>query len=651
MAAGDVIVPHAVAGEADLHGGNIGSELLSEVVRPYVERLCYKAASCVSQRPLLAEDVATGLIAVIARRSTTCRAFLLRAASGAASAAAPGSAADVSDPISTTGSGFSPPTDCADVCLLSLSETYLVHYSKRPKLRSPKSPLVPTATQPEKSTVASASSPFIGDGGTINTRDAPCDKTETAIDDKYWKRRYNYFSRFDEGVRMDAGAWFEVTPESVARHIADRMQYGLVVDGTCGVGGNAIQFALTSERVIGVDVDQQRLMDARHNAGLYGVSDRIDFVCDDFVRFAANYSGPQVDAVFLSPPWGGPSHLDAEYFSLKDVACPDIVGLFSAAASISSRVVLYLPRHSDLHEIVILAAAHGYTSVEVEKVLFKYPTPHLKLVIVHFTPEVASCGDATAVRHKSVGADARGGHQKAPSTGQRKDSDTVAGSAFDDKAEASCCLGRDNRSFPDCLLRLPPLAGPLIRALHCRYHYIGRYIVALAFALECQHAGCISSGVIGATATNRSVAGTKNEHKLRRHTHHSPPSLVQATSRSPPMHKAIAAAICKSFVCSNPADGHRDRVHEREVVDLMIDLLHEFPLSHVLRMTERAESVRQAATLTHRPAPAIPVDGRATDASWSSCIFEMTRREHPNIYGRLLARKKAAALSATASAS
>ena len=32
-----------------------------------------------------------------------------------------------------------------------------------------------------------------------------------------------------------------MTPESVARHIADRLQYERVVDGTCGVGGNAIQ--------------------------------------------------------------------------------------------------------------------------------------------------------------------------------------------------------------------------------------------------------------------------------------------------------------------------------------------------------------------------------------------------------------------------
>ncbi|CAE7525852.1 Tgs1, partial [Symbiodinium necroappetens] len=142
---------------------------------------------------------------------------------------------------------------------------------------------------------------------------------------------------------MDAGAWFEVTPESVARHIADRLSFDRVVDGTCGVGGNAIQFALTSRSVVAVDTDPGRLSDARHNAGIYGVADRIDFVHDDFAHFAEVYSGPPIDAVFLSPPWGGPGHLESNYFSLRDVQVPDIVHLFAAAAKLSPRVALYLP--------------------------------------------------------------------------------------------------------------------------------------------------------------------------------------------------------------------------------------------------------------------------------------------------------------------
>lgn len=43
--------------------------------------------------------------------------------------------------------------------------------------------------------------------------------------------------------------WFSVTPEKIAEHIAQRVQVSsqtlVIVDAFCGVGGNAIQFALT----------------------------------------------------------------------------------------------------------------------------------------------------------------------------------------------------------------------------------------------------------------------------------------------------------------------------------------------------------------------------------------------------------------------
>ena len=54
--------------------------------------------------------------------------------------------------------------------------------------------------------------------------------------------------RFDEGVRLRGAAWFSVTPEQIARHLADRCRADLIVDAFCGAGGNAIQFAHTCER-------------------------------------------------------------------------------------------------------------------------------------------------------------------------------------------------------------------------------------------------------------------------------------------------------------------------------------------------------------------------------------------------------------------
>ena len=61
----------------------------------------------------------------------------------------------------------------------------------------------------------------------------------------------------------------------------------VIVDAFAGVGGNAIQFALTCDRVIAVELCAQRLELAKHNAQVYGVAHKIDFICGDFLQVAA----------------------------------------------------------------------------------------------------------------------------------------------------------------------------------------------------------------------------------------------------------------------------------------------------------------------------------------------------------------------------
>ena len=76
-----------------------------------------------------------------------------------------------------------------------------------------------------------------------------------------------------------------------------------MVDAFCGVGGNAIQFAMTCDRVIAIDIDQNKIAMARNNARVYGVESKIEFIVGDFFQLAPSLIA---DAVFLSPPWGGP---------------------------------------------------------------------------------------------------------------------------------------------------------------------------------------------------------------------------------------------------------------------------------------------------------------------------------------------------------
>ena len=59
------------------------------------------------------------------------------------------------------------------------------------------------------------------------------------------------------------------------------------MDAFAGVGGNAIQFALTCDKVIAVELCAQRLETARHNAHVYGVADKIQFICGDFLELAS----------------------------------------------------------------------------------------------------------------------------------------------------------------------------------------------------------------------------------------------------------------------------------------------------------------------------------------------------------------------------
>ncbi|CAL8326596.1 unnamed protein product [Arctogadus glacialis] len=160
---------------------------------------------------------------------------------------------------------------------------------------------------------------------------------------KYWAQRYRLFSRFDEGIRLDTEGWFSVTPERIAHHIALRVKESfvdshLVIDAFCGVGGNAIQFALSGKRVIGIDIDASRLALARHNAEVYGVADRIDFLLGDFLQLAPGLRG---DVVFLSPPWGGPDYLTAEVFDIRTMIQPE--GYPSSATLIVSHVPLLPP--------------------------------------------------------------------------------------------------------------------------------------------------------------------------------------------------------------------------------------------------------------------------------------------------------------------
>jgi trimethylguanosine synthase len=158
--------------------------------------------------------------------------------------------------------------------------------------------------------------------------------------------------------------------------------------------------------VIAMDTSPVRLALARHNASVYGVADRIEFVLGDYIQFARSYatrgssssrSAPvtrKIDVVFLSPPWGGPSYLAGSPTKSKPdlVQTPDAVAedeghptyslssiqpipgaeLFRLTRQITRNVAYFLPRNTSLEEVGALLRSDeqegdGGTSTSLEE--------------------------------------------------------------------------------------------------------------------------------------------------------------------------------------------------------------------------------------------------------------------------------------------
>ncbi len=91
-------------------------------------------------------------------------------------------------------------------------------------------------------------------------------------------------------------SWYSATPELLGIHLAKRCACEVIVDAFCGIssdsaddvgsGANAIQFANTCNLVIAIDIDPNKIALAKHNAKVYGVDHKIEFIVGDFLQVA-----------------------------------------------------------------------------------------------------------------------------------------------------------------------------------------------------------------------------------------------------------------------------------------------------------------------------------------------------------------------------
>ena len=95
---------------------------------------------------------------------------------------------------------------------------------------------------------------------------------------------------------------YEPTPPEVVRKMLDLANVGasdVVYDLGCGDGRIVIEAARRGARAVGVDIDPQRIREARENARAAGVEDRVEFREGDL--FDADVGPATVVTLFLWP--------------------------------------------------------------------------------------------------------------------------------------------------------------------------------------------------------------------------------------------------------------------------------------------------------------------------------------------------------------
>lgn len=136
--------------------------------------------------------------------------------------------------------------------------------------------------------------------------------------------------------------------------------------------------------MVAIDTSPTRLALARHNAVIYGVEDRIEFIQADYISFARSYLSSQtpdrrkIDVVFLSPPWGGPEYLAGSTdeppadkdqhpeFGLASMQPIHGAELFKLSRKITKNIAYYVPRNTKLEEISELLTEEESRNEKIE---------------------------------------------------------------------------------------------------------------------------------------------------------------------------------------------------------------------------------------------------------------------------------------------
>ena len=131
-----------------------------------------------------------------------------------------------------------------------------------------------------------------------------------------------------------------------ADHIADRFKGRIVLETCTGGGFTTIALAKKAAHVFSVEIDPERLLEAKRNAMTAGVENRVTFIRADIFDVDIASLAKKIDAALLDPDWAdaGTNH---EYRFIDSTTRPPSDWLLDYIADYTENITLIQPPYID----------------------------------------------------------------------------------------------------------------------------------------------------------------------------------------------------------------------------------------------------------------------------------------------------------------
>lgn len=179
-------------------------------------------------------------------------------------------------------------------------------------------------------------------------------------------------NKFSKNIFSDNDAFYMSTPEIVAEHIANQLaKYKTCAEMCCAIGMLSVQLAKKMDKVLAIDINKERIGNAKKNAKLYGVSEKIDFINGD-VLDENLLKKLSVDVAVLDPDWSKNETDKSLHVKNIDDTQPSLKKMFGLTKKlVTKNIVARIPKTFDAATLSELGACRIENIIWNNEIKFK----------------------------------------------------------------------------------------------------------------------------------------------------------------------------------------------------------------------------------------------------------------------------------------